>query len=118
MSEKEEFTIPPEPKEIQKFILALRSDLGPSGGIDWDSLAVWAGNKIPQYLWNSEIKPQYLWKRELKKRGFTWQKFLRLMKYRTDDAILWTYGRISWNDFVKKVIESIEGPLGKAIVER
>ncbi|MFB0501005.1 MAG: hypothetical protein ACETVP_00885 [Candidatus Bathyarchaeia archaeon] len=102
-------TIPPEPDEIQDFILAVRLRIGPSGGVDWDSLAVWAGNKIPQYLWT-------IWKSELKKRRFTWQRFLKVMKYRTDDAILWVYGRISWEDFVKKVLESIEGPLGEVIV--
>lgn len=102
--------IPEGSKEVKKFIQAVRSQLGESDTINWDSLAVWAGNRIPQYLWSK-------WRTELKKRGFTWQKFLRLMKYRTDDAILWTYNRISWTDFVEKVIKSIEGPLGTALAE-
>lgn len=110
MSEREELSIPSEPKDILKSILALRSDLGSSRGINWDSLAVWAGNRLQQYLWNN-------WNRGLRKKGFTWQSFLRLMKYRTDDAILWAYSRISWEDFMTKVIESIKGVLGKAIVE-
>ncbi len=102
--------IPPEPKKIQESILALRSRLSPSSGIDWDSLAVWAGNRIPQYLWAK-------WKMKLREEGFTWQRFLKLMKYRTADAILWANGRISWEDFVNKVLESIRGPLGKALIE-
>jgi hypothetical protein len=102
--------IPPEPKKIQESILALRSRLSPSSGIDWDSLAVWAGNRIPQYLWAK-------WKMKLREEGFTWQRFLQLMKYRTADAILWANGRISWEDFVNKVLASIRGPLGKALIE-
>lgn len=102
--------IPPEPEEIRQSILALRSRLGPSVGIDWDSLAVWAGNRIPQYLWAK-------WKMELREEGFTWQKFLKLMKYRTGDAILWANRRITWENFMNKVLESIRGPLGKALIE-
>lgn len=106
-----ELKIPEESKEVKKLIKALRSQLGESNTINWDSLSVWYGNKIPQYLWS-------FWRNELTKRGFTWQKFLRLMKYRTEDAILWVYGRISWKEFTEKVLESIEGPLGRALVER
>lgn len=102
--------IPPEPEEIRQSILALRSRLGPNRGIDWDSLAVWGGNRLQQYLWTK-------WRMELRPKGFTWQKFLKLMKYRTGDAILWANGRISWEKFVKGVLESIRGPLGKALIE-
>lgn len=103
--------IPEESREIKKFIIAVRSQLGENTTINWDSMAVWAGNRIPQYLWKS-------WRNELSRKGFTWQKFLRLMKYRTDDAILWAYDRISWTEFVESVIKSIEGPLGRALVEK
>ena len=103
--------IPEESKEIRKFILMVRSQLSEDNTINWDSLAVWAGNKMPQYLWS-------FWRNELSKKGFTWQKFLRLMKYRTDDMILYVYNRISWEEFVSKVIDSIDGSLGKALVER
>ena len=103
--------IPPEPIEVKDFILALRSQLGRTSTINWDSMAVWAGNKIPQYLWS-------YWRNELSKKGFTWQSFLRLMKYRTDDAILWAYDRITWREFLDKVLEAIEGPFGKALLER
>lgn len=47
-----------------------------------------------------------------------WQRFLRLMKYRTDDALLWAEGRMSWESFMKRVIESLEGPLGEMIMRR
>ena len=54
---------------------------------------------------------------KLREEGFTWQKFLKLMKYRTGDAILWANGRITWEDFMNNVLESIRGPLGKALAE-
>lgn len=100
--------IPKEPLEIKKQVLELRNRMGPGTEIDYNSLAVWYGNRVPQYLWS-------VWKSELTKKGFTWQKFLRLLKYRTDDAFLWVAGRMPWKAFVKKVIESIEGPLGEMI---
>lgn len=102
--------IPKEPAEIKKQILELRVRLGSNNEIDWNSLAVWYGNSIPQYLWST-------WKGELKRKGFTWQKFLKLLKYRTDDAFLWVAGKISWADFTKKVLESLEGPLGDIVRE-
>jgi hypothetical protein len=76
---------PPEPAEVKKWILEVRKRLGPSEGNDWDSLAVWYGNRIPKYLWSVR-------KSALVREGFTWQRFLRLLKYRTDDALLWGSG--------------------------
>lgn len=101
---------PEEPVEIKKQILELRGSLGSNNKIDW-KLAVWYGNRIPQYLWGA-------WKEELAKKGFTWQKFLKLLRYRTDDAFLWVAGEMSWRDFMKKVLESLEGPLGEMIKGR
>ena len=110
-SKSSSLDIPPESDEIRRFIKAVREQLGPTSGVDWDSFAVWAGNKIPQYLWAT-------WKEELKSRGITWPKFLRVMRYRTGDAIRWFYGRITWEEFVEEVIESIEGDLGKIVAEK
>lgn len=103
--------IPEEPVGVKKDILDLRETLGSDKRIDWDSLSVWYGNKIPQYLWNS-------WKSELKKEGYNWQKFLKLMKYRTDDTILWVSGSISWEDFMNRVVDSIEGDVGEIVLEK
>jgi len=103
--------VPPEPQQIKEFISVLRTRLIEDTGINWDSLAVWGGNKIPQYLWNE-------WREQLVIRDFTWQKFLRLIKYQTSGAILWAHERITWERFVKKIIDDIEGPLGKALVEK
>lgn len=94
--------------EIKKQILELRGRLGADNKIDWNSLAVWYGNRIPRYLWGA-------WKEELGKKGFTWQKFLKLLRYRTDDAFLWVAGKMTWTIFTKKVLESLEGPLGEMV---
>ncbi|TKJ27165.1 MAG: hypothetical protein CEE41_00030 [Hadesarchaea archaeon B3_Hades] len=100
--------VPEEPVEIKKQILELRGSLGHGNEIDYNSLAVWYGNRVPQYLWG-------IWKGDLGQKGFTWQKFLKLLKYRTDDAFLWVAGKMSWGDFMEKVLESLEGPLGEMI---
>lgn len=101
-----------EPKEIKSQISILKNQWKSEGGeINWDNLALWFGNKIQKYLWDN-------WKDDLKKKGFTWQKFLRLMKYRNDDLLLWIDNRISWNDFVGKIRESLDGNLGDMIVRR
>jgi len=108
MKDDENLIPPPEPEKIKKEILELRSHLGEGEGIDWDSLAAWAGNRIPSYLWTESR-----WKNVLGKRGFTWQRFLKLMKYHTRDMALWMTGRISWEEFVQKLIEDIKSELQK-----
>lgn len=90
--------IPDEPIEIKKQIIKI-------GG---DALAIWFGNKLQNYLWNT-------WKKSLEKKDFTWPKFLKLLKYKTVYARLWIQDEISWEKFIKEIIRSIEGPLGKKI---
>ena len=77
-------SIPKEPQEVKKWIRNVEAYTG-GPGVDWESLNVWYGNQLPKYLWNE-------WKKILKPRGFTWQKFLRLLKHRTDKIILWYKG--------------------------
>jgi hypothetical protein len=47
--------------------------------------------------------------------GFTWQRFLRLLKYHTKDMVLWMNGNLTWVEFVKTLKRSIKGPLGKSL---
>jgi hypothetical protein len=91
-----DLVIPPEPKEIRARIAELRSQLRAG----YYGVAIWAGN-VPGYLWS-------FWKDELKSRGYTWPKFMRLMKD-VDEITSWYVGKLSWENFVKKVIVSIEG---------
>ena len=76
--------------------------------MDWDSYVVWAGNKLPKYLWDA-------WKGDLKPIGFTWQKFMRLLRYRTDIGVMWYKGAIPWEEYVRNVSVLIEGPIGKSL---
>ena len=102
--------IPKEPKEILARMKAIRKQMGDSL-IDWDSSAVWYANQLPQYLWNE-------WKDELKTRGFTWQKFLKLLRMRTDTILGWFKDIRKWEDTAKDIIDLIESPLGKDIVKK
>ena len=99
-----------EPKNLKNALTALREDLDNKVKIKWDSTTVWAGNKIQKYIWEN-------WRNDLLKRGFSWPKFLTLMKFNTDYAILWLYDKISWDDFLTKVRNSITGPLGNTLIE-
>jgi len=105
---KETLKIPEENIEIKKKISGFRNEFSTIEAIEYRSLAVWYGNLIPKYLWKN-------WKDELKKEGWTWQKFLKLLKYLTNYAINYVEGGISWESFVKTVIASLNGELGEAI---
>jgi len=98
---------PREPVEVKEQIKASHQKYR-SGSIDWASLNVWFGNQLPKYLWKE-------WKDKLKPSGFTWQKFLKLLKYRTDKIILWSQGKIAWKELVKEIKELINSPLGENI---
>jgi len=100
--------IPEESPEVKRFIHEVRAALGSDLSINWDPMAAWAGNKVQSYLWKH-------WKTELEKEGLSWQKFLRLMSYRTDDAILWMNEKLSWDEFVGRIIEMLEGPLADIV---
>lgn len=102
--------VPKEPQEVKEWIESLDKRKG-SPGIGWESLNVWYGNQLPKYLWKE-------WKDELGYRGFNWQKFLRLLKYRTDKIILWHKGIIKWKELVEEFIDLIEGPLGQNLAGR
>jgi hypothetical protein len=111
----EKLEAPKESEDVKNAILYMwveigKTRLGDSIPTDPERKGIWSGSTLPEYLWA-------MWKDELGRKGFTHQKFLRLMKYRTDDVFLWAYNRIPWSNLVARVIESIEGPMGKAIVE-
>ena len=98
---------PKEPAEIKKRIKSFHQKSN-SNSIDWAPLNVWFGNQLPKYLWRE-------WKDKLKSSGFTWQKFLKLLKYRTDAIILWSQDKLKWEDLVKEIKELINSPLGENI---
>lgn len=102
--------VPPESTALRAEVKKLR-DMMAGPGVEWDPLAVWYGNKIPKYLWEQ-------WKDDLKPAGFTWQKFLKLLRYRTDGAVLWFYGSLSWKKFIEQTIDLINGPLGDRLASK
>lgn len=102
-------TTPEEPQEVKKFMMSLETTGFNGPDIEWDPLIVWYGNRLPKYLWDQ-------WKDKLKPAGFTWQKFMRLLHYRTDISVLWYKGKLPWQEFVKGIKDLIEGPIGEGLV--
>ncbi len=91
-----------EPTDIKRFIKAMRTSMGRGEDIDYDSLAVWALNKFPKYLWRK-------WSPILRAKGYTWQKFLRVLKFHTGDIIMWALaGELDWEELIKRIIISLE----------
>lgn len=72
---------------------------------DYQSLGVWAANKVPQYLWT-----KLDWKSALKKEGWTWQKFLKMISYHTNDLIRWVSNETSWDELVDLFLSDISNP--------
>lgn len=101
--------IPQEPLDVKIFIIGIRKQGEPSSEIRWDSLSVWAGNQLQKYLWKE-------WKDTLVQYGFTWQKFMKLLKHRTDQAILWSIDDISWSEFIHEIIQLLESPIAERIL--
>lgn len=98
--------VPKEPVEVKEFIKEVRSYLGSGNDVKNDSLAVWSFNKLPKYLWNQ-------WGGELRRRGITWQKFLRILRLRTEDMIEWALREsLSWEKLVKKIEKTINNYYG------
>jgi len=101
-----------EPKDVKERVRVLISQSKGSGeSMDRIPLFVWYGNLVPKYLWSA-------WKILLEKKGFTWQKFLRLMKFRTDDTLLWVENKISWEEFLARIESSAIGRLGEVVKGR
>lgn len=95
-------SVPKEPIEIKEFIKEVRRRLGGGNDVKNDSLAVWSFNKLPKYLWSE-------WGTELRRRGITWQRFLGILKLRTDDVIEWALrDSLTWRDLVKRIEKSVE----------
>ena len=90
---------------MKRWIQEMRSKYMTGLGTGGDRSVVWFGNKLPKYLWDA-------WKEALKPQGFTWQKFMKLLRYRTDISVLWSRDLLPWDEFVQNVVALIEGPLG------
>ena len=98
--------IPPEPTALRAWMQSLKRTAFNDTSINWDAYVVWAGNKLPKYLWDH-------WKDDLRPIGVTWQKFMRILRHRTDVGVMWYQGTLPWADFIRKTIDLIKGPIGK-----
>ena len=98
--------IPPEPSELRAWMQSLKRSQLKDSSANWDTYVIWAGNKLPKYLWDN-------WKCDLKPLGINWQKFMRILHHRTDVGVMWYQETLPWSDFIQKIGELIEGPIGK-----
>ncbi len=105
---------PKEPNDIRAAMKVVKNTLNDSNSfnIEYDGFVVWAGtqNRFAAYLWKE-------WKPVLSPRGFTWQKFTKLLHYKTDRMIYWYRDMITWKSFVKEVIDLLEGKYGQSMVK-
>jgi len=107
---KEKIKIPNEPVELKERMQNWEYQGSSNPDIYWDSFVVWAGNQLPKYLWRE-------WKEDLVTVGFTWQRFLKLLKFRTDKAILWFRDSLSWDEFIKEIISLINSPIRDRVIK-
>ncbi len=101
---------PPEPIKLKTWMTSLKSPRFGGAKADGDAYVVWAGNKLPKYLWD-------YWKVQLKPTGLTWQTFMRILRHRTDITVRWYKGYLPWNAFVEGVIKLIDGMSEKRMKE-
>jgi len=87
--------------------------MGKEGRSDLEELEArfWIGNKRASELW-SQIGP------ELKRDGWTWPKFLRLLRLRPDLIVLFEIGKVPFNGLRDQIQEASEGRLGEILLER
>lgn len=95
-----------EPKQVKEWMRKNEEHMNslPIPKHKRDALIVWYGNKLPQYLWNN-------WKKELRIEGFTWQRFLELMKFCEEETILWYQNKLPWRELIKKITNLIKKSL-------
>ena len=87
-----------EPLDIKNKIKSVRRSIcGENNDADCDRIAVWSFNDLSKYLWTA-------WSQELKEYGYTWQKFLKVLKLSTGDIVLWAIkDSITWNSLIERI---------------
>jgi hypothetical protein len=87
-----------EPLDIKSRIKNVRRSIcSENNDADCDRVAVWSFNDLPKYLWTA-------WSQELKEYGYTWQKFLKVLKLSTGDIVLWAIkDSITWNSLIDRI---------------
>ncbi|MGC9068264.1 MAG: hypothetical protein ACP5IZ_04685 [Thermoprotei archaeon] len=98
-----------EPVELKKKMKQVKNIAYSGSSLNeasYDNLAVWSFNDLPKYFWEN-------WKTELKKHGYTWQKFLSVLKLSTGDIVLWALkDTLQWNELLNRIIKLLEAYTG------
>ena len=81
--------------------------------IDPDALVAqfWVGNRKASKIW-AQIGT------DLTKAGFTWPKYLRLLRLMRREVFLYQLGELSLTLFLGNIVNEAKGPLGRLILER
>ena len=107
--------VPREAEDLKSLLLSMWVEIGRvrlgNAATGPDSPELWdAGDKIAGQIWEE-------WSGVLTMRGFTRRKFIHFMKHRTDDFLLWSFNRITWNELIDRIISSIDGPIGQLAIQ-
>lgn len=91
-----------EPVDIKNRIKQLERVMCAGSNADCDKIVVWNNNELPRYLWN-------LWSVELRKQGYSWQRFIKVLKLVTGDIVLWALkDTLTWDELIKKISSMLE----------
>jgi hypothetical protein len=107
--------VPREAEDLKNLLLSMWVEIGRvrlgDAATDPDSPELWtAGDKVAGQMWEE-------WSGVLTPRGFTRRKFIHFMKHRTDDLLLWSHNRITWNELIDRIISLIDGPIGQLAIQ-
>jgi len=86
-----------EPKHIKNKIRQLKQIMCVNNDIDCDKVVIWSNNELPKYIWD-------YWSTELRRRGYSWQKFLKALKLTIGDIVLWALkDTLTWEEVTKRI---------------
>ena len=86
-----------EPMHIKNRIKQMSEAVCFSNDADCHKVVVWSNNELAKYLWDA-------WSSELKEYGYSWQKFLKVLKLMTGDIVLWAVkDSIAWSELLNRI---------------
>jgi hypothetical protein len=86
-----------EPVHIKNRIKQIGKVMCSSNDANCHKVIVWSNNELVKYLWDA-------WSEKLKVHGYSWQKFLKILKLMTGDIILWAIkDSITWDELLNRV---------------
>ncbi|WP_291999404.1 hypothetical protein [Caldivirga sp.] len=90
--------IPPEPVDIKDRI---RRRMSTCSGPGCSNFAIWFGNELAKYLWNS-------WRSELKAQGINWVTFLKMLSGYNSLIASWAIkDELKWSELAEKLYIAI-----------